>query len=81
MWSPRRLLPALSVLLPFVRDLYDPVLEDLLSNQVGEAANKAAELWAGSLPNGGPVMLTDSGRAFALVGHSWTYLGDLDSGS
>ena len=41
-------------LLPFVRDLYDPVVEDLLSNQVGEAANKAAEMWARHLRTADP---------------------------
>lgn len=65
-------------LLPFIQDFYDPEAGDLLSNQVGDVANMAAEKWARYLPNGGPVLLTESGQAFALVDYSWAYLGDLD---
>lgn len=42
-------------------------------------AHRAAAAWTGSLPTGGTVILTEAGRAFALVGYSWTYLGRIDA--
>lgn len=67
-------------LLTFVEDFYDPRADDLLSNEVGEVAAAAARAWTVSLPNGGPVILTDAGDGFALVGYEWTCLGSLDDG-
>jgi len=65
-------------LLPFVRDLFDPAADDLLSNQVGSVANHAAERWLEFLPHGGDVLLTEGGHGVALIAGAWTYVGKLD---
>ncbi|MGE3326385.1 MAG: hypothetical protein AB7N61_13385 [Acidimicrobiia bacterium] len=68
-------------LLGHVGDLYDPFTTDLLSNEYGPIAVKAAERWREYLPHGGNVHLSRVGQAVALVNGTWTYLGSLDDGS
>lgn len=66
-------------LLTRVVDLYDSEAVALLSDEVGSVAVDAARRWTELLPNGGTVILTDSGAGIALLGATWTYLGSLDS--
>jgi hypothetical protein len=68
-------------LLGHVGDLYDPATMDLLSNEYGEIAVRAAERWREFLPHGGNVQLSRVGQAVALVNGTWTYLGSLDDWS
>lgn len=66
-------------LLPRVTDLYDSEAVALISDEVGSAAVDAARRWTELLPNGGTIILTDSGAGVALLGATWSYLGSLDS--
>ena len=68
-------------LMPFVRDLYDPSAEELLSESVGELAVEAAAAWTEFKPNGGAVHLNDAGQACSYIGARCVYLGSLDEGT
>jgi hypothetical protein len=70
--------PRVLRLLPHVRDLYDPIKQSLLSDEVGDVAVRAVRRWLERMPHGGTVHLTDAGYACALIAAHWVYLGRLD---
>jgi hypothetical protein len=64
---------------PRMRDLIDPVLQVLLSDELGPVAQEAALRWLAMAPDGGQVYLTAGGHAAIQKGHSFLYLGQLDT--
>ncbi len=64
---------------PRMRDLVDPELGVLLSDELGPVARDAALRWLEIEPDGGQVHLTAGGHAAIQKGHSFLYLGQLDT--
>ena len=59
---------------------YDPLTKTLLSEEFGQVAVAAADLWLVEMPNGGTFHLTEDGHACRIKDGAWLYLGRLDPG-